>query len=489
MIKKSASKWLSLATITILGQPPRETFFGFRKTLAFGRLLMNRIALLIRNNLIRLACILCCLQFGLVSASSGTTYIENPETYHARLETLKPGDHLHLLAGEYHHGLPLHHLYGTEQARITISGPLNTPRAVFVGRPGQNTISIINSSYITIRNLNLDGRNLPVDGVKCEGHADWAHHITLDGLHIYGHNYNQQIVGISTKCTTWHWVIRNNVITGAGTGLYLGNSDGRHPFIAGLIEYNLITDTRGYNLQIKHQQPHSSFPGMPRGINKTIIRHNVFSKAQGGSKQEMARPNVLVGHWPLTGPRSNDQYVIYGNFFYQNPDESLFQGEGNIALYNNIFVNNFGDAVRIQPHHHMPRSISIFHNTILAANIGIVLNAGESNLLYERWVKGNAVFASTPLIGGMREDNIVDQYKAAEKYLVQPFTPLGQMNLALLPEKQSIVSLDRTDFQHHPEWNRDFDGAWSERRFGAYGYDKPPRWMPVLEIKQQSSTP
>ncbi len=446
---------------------------------------MNRIALLLRDNCIRLACILCCLPFGLVFAASGATYIENPDTYRARLQTLKPGDHLHLLPGEYRRGLPIQYLSGNEQARITISGPLNGPRAVFVGRPGHNTVSIINSSYITIRDLDLDGRNLPVDGVKCEGHADWAHHITLDGLHIYGHNYHQQIVGISTKCTAWHWVIRNNVITGAGTGIYLGNSDGRHPFIAGLIEYNLITDTRGYNLQIKHQQPHAIFPGMPSGINTTVIRHNVFSKAQGGSKQEMARPNVLVGHWPVTGPRSNDQYVIYGNFFYQNPDEALFQGEGNIALYNNIFVNHFGDAVRIQPHNHMPRSINIFYNTILVANSGIYLARGEGHLLYARWIRGNAVFASKPLMGGMHEDNLVDSYEAAEKHLVQPFAPLGQMNLALLSEKQSNVSPHTTDFQHHPKWNRDFDGAWGEKRFGAYGYDKQPRWTPILKIKQR----
>lgn len=468
----------------------RQTYSIFWEIFAFSRLPINRFTLLLRDQFIRLACILCCLPFGLVSASSGTTYIENPESYRARLETLKPGDHLQLLPGEYRHGLPLHHLFGTEQSRITISGPPNAPYAVLVGRSGQSTISITNSSYITIRNLSLDGRNLQADGVKCGGHASWAHHITLDGLRIYGHNHNQQIVGISTKCTAWNWVIRNNVITGAGTGLYLGNSDGSYPFIAGLIEYNLITDTRGYNLQIKHQQPHAIFPGMPRDINKTIIRHNVFSKAQGGSKQEMARPNVLVGHWPLTGPRANDQYVIYGNFFYQNPDESLFQGEGNIALYNNIFVNNFGDAVRIQPHNHMPRSINIFHNTILAAKTGIYLEPGEgSNPLYARWIKGNAVFASTPLIGGIHEDNIVDQYKAVENYLVRPFTPLGQMNLALLPDKQPDISPDTTDFLHHPEWNKDFDGAWSESRFGAYGYDKPPRWTPVLEIKQQNSTP
>ena len=32
-----------------------------------------------------------------------------------------------------------------------------------------------------------------------EGHADWAHHITLDGLRVRGHGNNQQTVGIKTE--------------------------------------------------------------------------------------------------------------------------------------------------------------------------------------------------------------------------------------------------------------------------------------------------
>lgn len=64
----------------------------------------------------------------------------------------------------------------------------------------------------------LDGRDLPVDAVKAEGHADWAHHITLENLliRVRGHGNNQQTVGISTKCPAWGWVIRDNEIIGAG---------------------------------------------------------------------------------------------------------------------------------------------------------------------------------------------------------------------------------------------------------------------------------
>ena len=52
-------------------------------------------------------------------------------------------------------------------------------------------------------------------------------------------------------------------------------------------------------------------------------------RSTGGS----ARPNLLVGGFPPTGWGANDSYEIYGNFFYNNPVEALFQGTGNIKLY------------------------------------------------------------------------------------------------------------------------------------------------------------
>ena len=218
------------------------------------------------------------------SISAATVYTVNPDNYLARLKILEPGATVRLMPGEYKDSLPVQYLHGTAKAPIRI---LDRDRAtrVFIARPGHNTISIVNSSYVTIRNVDLDGRNLRVDGVKCEGYADWAHHITLDGLRVRGHGNNQQTVAISTKCPAWGWVIRNNVITGPGTGLYLGNSDGRAPFVSGVIERNLIVDTIGYNLQIKHQRLRPALPEIPDEDSATIIRHNVFSKTHGGSKE------------------------------------------------------------------------------------------------------------------------------------------------------------------------------------------------------------
>jgi len=439
-----------------------------------------------------LASMLAHIVSGCAPASAVTTHRGTPSNYQVLLKRLKPGDHLQLAPGNYKEGLPVHHLHGTPDAPITISGSSEKNRPVFLAQPHHNTISILNSGYIVIRDLEIEGNNLPVNGVKCEGHADWAHHITLEGLRVRGHGNNQQTVAISTKCPAWNWIIRNNIIEGAGTGLYLGDSDGRAPFVAGLIEHNLIVDTIGYNLQIKHQAPRPVLRGMPHGHNTTVIRHNVFSKANGGSG-ESARPNVLVGHWPLTGPGSNDLYLIYSNFFYQNPHESLFQGEGNIALYNNVFVNHWGDAVRIQPHNDTPRSVSVFHNTVLARGAGIRLVHHGSGSGYPQFVVSNIVFAESPVNSAFMGSNLVGKFDEASNYLARPFAPLGEMNLSPLATALAEATRNAEDiprFTVYRDADRDFDdSSYDMKRIGAYAPEKKaPRWLLVLEIKPVPAT-
>ncbi len=192
-------------------------------------------------------------QSALVCGAATLVKSVNPETYLAAVRSLQPGDELRLAPGQYLQGLPIQFINGTADTPIVITGPASGAVAKFPARDGHNTVSLRDASYIVVRNLMLDGQGLPVDAVKAEGDAHWAHHITLENLTIVGHGANEQIVGISTKCPAWNWVVRRNVIEGAGTGMYFGNSDGSAPFVAGLIEYNLVTDTLGYNLQIKHQ--------------------------------------------------------------------------------------------------------------------------------------------------------------------------------------------------------------------------------------------
>src|SRR5439155_19269616 len=135
-----------------------------------------------------------------------------------------------------------------------------------------------------IRNFKIDGQNINyVDGVKAGGGGNnFAHHITLENLLIIHNGGNilgdNQTVGISTKCAAWNWTIRGCIIIAAGTGLYLGNSDGTCPFVSGLIENNLVINCKGYDMQIKAQLDtvRDNFPGTSSDYQKTIIRYNVW---------------------------------------------------------------------------------------------------------------------------------------------------------------------------------------------------------------------
>lgn len=414
------------------------------------------------------------------------TFNADPGSYLSLLPGLVAGDRLVLAAGSYPSGLPLANKNGAPANCIVIEGPAVGPSARFTGRDCCNTVSISDSSYLVIRNLELDGQGLAGDGVKAEGTAQWAHHITIENLYIHGHGADQAIVGISTKCPTWNWVIRGNVIEGAGTGLYLGNSTGEDEFAHGLVEFNLVRDTLGYNMQIKHQNGRATAFGSPPN-GRTIIRHNVFSKAQNGATGPNARPNLLVGHWPLTGAGSNDVYEIYGNFFHQNPTEALFQGEGNLAFYANLLLNDFGPAVNVQPHMDLPRLIRVFGNTVVATDTGIRVTGGDPG--YTQRVVGNAVFAGTPLSGGTQIDNLAGAYANAPGSLNNPFGAIAgatnRLDLYPLPGALLGNPIDRSGLSLYDDWDRDFSGnVQGGSRRGAYAGDgQNPGWMLALERK------
>jgi hypothetical protein len=436
-------------------------------------------------------------------------YQAGPEDYRQILSRLQAGDRLRLQPGEYLRGLPLHHLQGSPGEPIVVEGPATGERARFIARKGANTVSLVDVRHVVLRHLELDGRNLPVDAVKAEGHARFAHYVTLENLHIHDHAASQQNVGISTKCPAVGWVIRGNRIEHVGTGVYLGNSDGRAPFVGGLIEGNRITDTVGYNLQIKHQQPRPDDLPEAGLRHDTVIRHNFFSKAGGpttlapspapargrGEPQASprdarkdARPNVLVGHQPLNGPGSEDRYLVYGNLFWHNPSESLFQGEGNVALYNNVFVTPGPDAVRIQPHNAVPREVRILHNTVLAPHNGITVRVREDNAHLQA-VAGNAVFAARPLEGGEQAANQIGGYDRAALFLANAYASLQQADLA--PRAGRLTGGD-----YPPEWRQglpDVDKDFLGRKrtaaaMGAYGQVGPgplQSWLDQWSFKAE----
>ena len=419
---------------------------------------------------------------GCGSTTTVRTLNATPANYRTVLRSLQAGDRLLLAGGTYTQQIPLKDVNGQPGRCIVIEGPASGTPARFTGSDTANTISLRNVSYLVFRNLLLDGANKMGDGVKVEKDSVYAHHVTLERLKLVSYAQDLQRCGISTKARAWNFVIRHVDIRGAGVGMYLGGSDGSAEFVNSLIEHNVVADSKLYNLQIKHQLGRATALGIP-STGTTVIRYNVFSKASGAATGTNARPSVLVGHWPLSGPGSTDIYQVYGNFFWDNPTEAHFQGEGNIALHDNLFVQRrFDRTVRIQRHNDLPRRIEIFHNTIVARGEGIAIYT--PNTAYRQLVRGNAVFAAKPLIGGSQAGNVTGSLAAAADHLVDPFGGLGAVDLFPKPGKLQATGVDTTFASGLVDWNVDFNRMPRLSSFrGAYSDDGVNTgWQPALQI-------
>lgn len=408
----------------------------------------------------------------------------NPSTYKSLLTTLQPGDRLLLAPGTYTQQLRISNKNGQPGKCIVIEGPATGTPALFTGSSTFNTISLTNVSYMVFRNLKLDGKKLLGDGVKVEAGSTYAHHVTLENLHLTNYDESLNRTGINTKSKAWNFVIRGNVIERAGVGMYFGKADGTGELVNSLIEHNVVHGSMLYNLQIKHQIGRATSLGIPT-TGTTIIRHNVFSKETGAATGTNARPNVLVGHWPLSGAGSTDVYQIYGNLFYENPTEALFQGEGNVALHDNLFVSRGPRAIRIQKHNNLPRRIDVFNNTVVSPTEGIVIYNGDP--AYQQRVRGNVVFADKPLVGGLQVGNLTGAYAAAGQYLNNPNGSLAAGTLDLFPIAGKVLgtAVDLSVFAGFLDWDVDFNGFPKLNTYrGAYSDDGVnPGWQPALGIK------
>jgi hypothetical protein len=381
----------------------------------------------------------------LAGTAAATDYRANAQDYRDYLHRLQPGDRLLLEPGDYLQGLPLRNLSGDAGYPIVIEAAEPREPPHFLARPGANTVSLVDVRHLVLRHLELDGRNQPVDALKAEGHSRYADFITLEHLYIHDHAASQQNVGISTKCPAFGWVVRGNRIERVGTGMYLGDADGSDAFVGGLIEANRISQTLGYNLQIKHQT------GRPSGLgdrHDTVIRYNVFSK-QDAMPGPQARPNVLLGHFPLSGAGSLDRYLVYGNLFLHNPSEALMQAEGRVALYDNVFINGSGDAIHIQPHNDVPRDMMIFSNTVLASGTGIQVRRARGTP-YRQRVMANVVAAARPVQGGEAANNVTSDYRPD---LLN--TDLAELAPRLLEHRRQVPALPRSlvrELATYPGW-------------------------------------
>ncbi len=404
----------------------------------------------------------------------GRELTAGPSDYRSVLDTLMPGDVLRLEPGSYDRGLPLR-VSGEPGRCIVIEALDPADRPVILGSDAFNLVAVHGASWIKVRHLDLDGMGLAGFGVASQGGTDMpTHHVVIEDLHMVGFGADQQIVGISTKSPAWDWVIRGNTIEGAGTGLYLGNSDGTQPFVRGVVELNTVLDPRGYCMQIKHQIDRSGVPGIPSDA-ETIIRWNVFAKVNGSSTGGDARPSLLLGHFPLSGPGASDRYLVYGNFFYDNPTEVLLQAEGNVAAYANVFLNPRGSAIVVQPHNDVPRAIDLFFNTVVAEGTGIRVSGGDAS--FAQRVRYNAVFAGTPIAASDALGDVTGSRAEASSIFVDAASPPGA-GLDLHPRAGMLeASVDRGQLPPVLHALLDFD----EREHGAHAgaYAGPASGAPV----------
>jgi hypothetical protein len=398
-------------------------------------------------------------------ATSGT-----PGYYRDLVTQLVPGDTLSLPAGTYGDRLSLTGVQGQPGAWITVLGPASgAPAVITTSSLCCNTVQLGDTWYVAIRNLTVDSVGLNgIDGINAGG--NYTHDILIENCTLIGQNHDQSVIGISTKSPAWNWTIRGNTILGAGTGMYLGNSTGSFPFINGLIEGNLVMDTIGYNMEIKWQLPYDSFSWvsqLPPEPHTTIIRDNVWIKSKGGWDPSIVsgvRPTVLVGGFPDSGVGSGDRYDIYDNFFYENPDESLFQASGRTSVHDNVFVgaSSGNYSLYFVDHDLNLKMAHVYNNTIYTTTgrgIGFGSTAREGDA-----VVGNLIFADDrPLYGSItnQSDNVVAPSADAPQDLVQPSLTLGQMDFYPLASCAvcSGTALDLSAFSGESDFDRDFNGT------------------------------
>jgi len=454
---------------------------------ASGRVNMD----LVQRSLPELGAVLTFIVSGTAVPVCASTFRADPSNYQALLRSLKPGDTLGLAPGRYLR-LNLNSLNGTPEAWITIAGPSEGPSAIIEGERGHNTVEIADCSYLSIENLVIDSRGIPgAFGISARGkESNRTHHIRIEGNTLIGQNGGQQTDGISTKTPTWGWVIRFNKIIGAGTGLYLGDSDGTQPFVGGIIENNLVKDTIGYNMEIKHQLSIPDVPGMPLSPTSTIIRNNVFIKNDQPS-EDGDRPNVLVGTLPNEGPGSDNIYEIYGNYFVHNHREALFQGSGRLSLHDNVFVDGpySYPAVVLRKQNGPLKLASVYNNTIYTRGDGIQV-AGP--VISGAVVAGNLVFAVKAISAAdsLVSDNITAPVENAAAYVNAPSFDAATADFYPLPGKCQGTPIDLSMFQSDTDYITDINGMPKVLVRGAVvfrgayaGEGHNPGWKPNTGLK------
>ncbi len=120
--------------------------------------------------------------------------------------------------------------------------------------------------------------------------------------------------------------------------------------------------------------------------------------------------------------------------------ENLFQGEGNVALYDNVFFTTGMGGILIRPHNGVPRRVDVFHNTIVAAGRGISVTGAESGA--GQRVAANLVFAGADIRSDgdvVVEGNLEHVAGEAGGVLRETMRGLGE-GLDLRPQMDAVVT-------------------------------------------------
>ncbi|MCK5741417.1 MAG: hypothetical protein KAH48_04305, partial [Chlorobi bacterium] len=197
------------------------------------------------------------------------------------------------------------------------------------------------------------------------------------------------------------------------------------------------------------------------------------------------RPNLLIGGQPLSGDGSDDRVEIFGNLFYGNPREYLFQGTGNLSMHNNIFINSAQGAMNFQKHNSRPpKNISVYSNTIYACNKGIHFYGTDDSA--EQIVEGNALFTDGTAIPQEYETmNLIGNVSEATDYFISPSTELSNADFFPVSESTNkLVNIEK--FNLDIDYNKDYNGMiQTGNYYGAYtGYAENPGNALSLSIKE-----
>jgi hypothetical protein len=302
------------------------------------------------------------------SASAEVKEITPADNLIQAVSALLPGDELVLAGGTY--DIP-------QYFAITVNGTAAAPIVIrakdgevpVITRPdgNQNTVNIVNSTYLVLRGLEVKGGS---HGVRINNSS----FVTIEGCHIHDTGDVALSANIPGAKYEGLRLLRNHIhdTNGTGEGMYLGcNSNGCQMYNS-LIEGNYIHHTnaptvdQGDGIEIKE------------GSYNNIVRDNVIHD----TKYPCLITYSTVGNG---GPN-----ILERNLLWACGDHAI-QSAADARIRNNIILGAAVDGIRNQPHQSgAPSNLEIVHNTILAPQNNAIRSDG---IVGSVLIANNAVYA------------------------------------------------------------------------------------------------